>query len=257
MKQQMQYRQFKYLPPTQPSRELATQLSTLEQLGYELRHRRTNSKAIDFTVLIELETSGSKLFKSVVVERDPLRDAVPVCEPIKLYVSNVYQSLYPDYPLKIRESHDLRAFFLFTRNEHDDINSAMRVVIDSEIGLPMEEYVRSELAALRTTGAVLAEPGRFAIDAGNSLYKRHIKAITQLAKWLSIDYYPMINREQQQSFYEDYCGARVMATTDSPTQCVNMLWNLNAMPAKFERMFGTEQSDLDCWIKTGGQGDEY
>lgn len=106
---------------------------------------------------------------------------------------------------------DLNSFILTGYNSKEILTSTGRIVFDSSLGLPADEYAKDEINKLRKENLVIAELSKFAIaPEAKGMLRSYLKAYYEIALSLGIDSYISINPSKDVNIYKKIYAARVL-----------------------------------------------
>ena len=125
--------------------------------------------------------------------------------------SQLYNKRYSGFSNEETDNFDQYSLVLYSQNAHQHIISTGRLVIDSESGLPADEYVKDELDILRTQGLMLAEPSKFAISKeAQGLLVTYLQTFYEIGMALNIDVFIFIINRKNVGLYEKMVDAKVL-----------------------------------------------
>ncbi|MEZ5480477.1 MAG: hypothetical protein R3E95_24245, partial [Thiolinea sp.] len=152
-----------------------------------------------------------------------------------------YRKLYHNIEIASHDPFDRHAHILFAEDQHGEINSTARLVLDSEIGLPEDRLFPPLVDQYRQEGKRLMEIGRFIIRDGNmALLKKYYQAFYQVARSCDIDYVVIVMRHKDLEFHRKLFGIDVLVerlgeSFGSQLTFMCAGWNLdNTRPAFFK-----------------------
>ena len=123
-----------------------------------------------------------------------------------------YKKLYPDINEFHNNPFDKQAHILFTQDPSGKYKSMARLVIDSPLGLPEDDYFPIEVKKYREQGTKLMEFGRFIIQEGNPiLLKKFYKAVYQIAEAEGVGAIIMAMRAHHVGFHHHKIGAFLLS----------------------------------------------
>lgn len=122
-----------------------------------------------------------------------------------------YGKRYMGFSDSRSDNFDQSSCVLFSQAKAGDVLSTGRVVIDSPLGLPADEYIKPFIDKLRSKGLVLAEPSKFAISrrAGNIL-PLYLLTIYEIGMSLGIDSLIFIIWDKNVGLYKRIVDAKVL-----------------------------------------------
>lgn len=125
--------------------------------------------------------------------------------------SQLYSKRYTGFSNEQTDTFDQHALVLYSQNTKQQVISTGRLVMDSECGLPADEYAKEELDVLRAQGLMLAEPSKFAISKeAQGVLVTYLQTFYEIGMALSIDAFIFIINEKNIALYEKIVDARVL-----------------------------------------------
>lgn len=107
--------------------------------------------------------------------------------------------------------YDCRAHLLYTKDMQGNIDSMMRLVIDSEIGLPDDNLFGTHTQSLRDRNYKLMELGRFHILNNSQAYlKAYYASVMNIATAEAADIIIMAMQHRHIKFHEKLIGVEVI-----------------------------------------------
>lgn len=135
---------------------------------------------------------------------------------------------------------DCRSHLLFTINSEGLVDSTMRIAVDSELGLPLdEEAFGNQTEHLRDRGYKLLELGRFHThNSSQSLLKSYYTSVMSIAEAEQADIIVMAMQHRHIHFHEKIVGVEVvdpMLKTNfgSTEPYATVLWDISNTKSKY------------------------
>lgn len=189
-----------------------------------------------------------------------LAQSPEVMARIDAFREQVFNPLYPELDKPEWDRHDSHAIHLYTENNEGMITSTVRMVFDSEAGLPADDYAHEAVNQLRAQGLKLLEISRFAISEEarqGGILNSYYRAFYDLSVENQVDSAVIVINQKNVNFHQNRIGARVLMTIDhiagSPFQFACLEWRMSQTKTKFLHWIGISEAandatySMECW----------
>lgn len=160
-------------------------------------------------------------------------------------------SFSPDFPdLKNyrNDPHDPYSLIMYTENEKREVTSTGRLVFDSPVGLPADEYAHQDVNLLRNKNLKLTEASRLTIpNKDKGLIRLYYKSFYCLSVENGFNSIVVVINKSHLNFYINRLGGRLLVDNlenmnGSGLKFVCAEWPLEKTSDKFYRWVGLEKN---------------
>lgn len=210
--------------------------------------------------------STSKILDSVKTTRLPeglkIAKTQKDIERVEKFRKKIFSVDYPDLKNYHNDPHDVFSIIAYTENEKAEIIGTSRLIFDSPMGFPADDYASEILNEHRNNGVKMVEAGRLAISEEgrkNGVITLHYEFFYSMSVENDIDLVIVVINENHVKFYLNRLGARVLAENIENMNgsgwtfaCVE--WNLNKTSDRFFKWVGLDKAsqkkapyDISTW----------
>ncbi len=134
-------------------------------------------------------------------------------EKIEQFREKIFATDYPELGSFHNDLHDPFSIVMYTDNQQGEITSTARLIFDSPVGFPADEYAGDKLNFYRQNGKKMVEAGRLAISeqAGKEgSIAAYYKAFYELSAENKIDSVIVVINQNHVKFYRNRLGAKML-----------------------------------------------
>lgn len=200
----------------------------------------------------EKKLLATKIFETVKTTRLPkglnIARTDEKIEKVEKFRESIFAKDYPGLGDFHNDVHDPFSIIMYTDNKKGEITSTARLIFDSPVGFPTDEYAKDTLDQYRQQGKKMVEVGRMAISeevGKEGLISTYYKAFYELSAENNIDSVIVVVNQNHVKFYKNRLGAITLADNlkniaGSTFNYACMEWLLDKTSNKFFKWAGLD-----------------